>query len=91
MKDGIKIVKSLEDSSLLPEGVSRTIQNGAKEQRRGFLSMLLNTLGASLLGNSLTGKGINRAGKEVIRASYGNKKGWKAKTKRQDHENKMDS
>ena len=62
MKDIIKIVKSLEDSSLLPEGVSETIQNEAKEQRGGFVSMLLGTLGASVLGNILAGKGINRAG-----------------------------
>ena len=54
--DIIKIVKSLEDSSLLP-GVSKTIQNEAKEQRGEFLSILLGTLGASLLGNILTGKG----------------------------------
>ena len=64
MKD-IKIVKSLEDSSLLPEGVNKTIHNEAKEQRGGFLSMLLGTLGASLLGNILAGQGINRAGKAV--------------------------
>ena len=50
MEDIIKIVKSLEDSGLLLKGVSETIQNEAKEQRRGFLSMLLVTLGASLLG-----------------------------------------
>ena len=62
MKDIIKIVKSLEDSSLLPEGVSETIQNEAKEQSGGFVSMLLGTLGATLLGNILAGKGINRAG-----------------------------
>ena len=62
MKDIIKLVKSLEDSSLLPEGVSETIQNEAKELRGGFLSMLLGTLGASLLGNILAGRGINRAG-----------------------------
>ena len=62
MNDIIKIVKSLEDSSLLPEGVSETIQNEAKEQSGGFVSMLLGTLGASLLGNILAGKGINRAG-----------------------------
>ena len=55
--DIIKIVKSLEDSSLLPEGVSKTIQNEAKEQRGEFLSILLGTLGASLLGNISTGKG----------------------------------
>ena len=63
MKGIITIVKPLEDSSLLPEGVSETIQNDAKEQRGGFLIMLLDTLGTSLLGNILAGKGINRAGK----------------------------
>ena len=74
MKDIIEIVKSLEDSSLLPEGVSETIQNKAKELRGGFLSMLLGTLGVSLLGNILAGKGINRAGEGVIRVGCGNKK-----------------
>ena len=73
MKDIIKIVKSLEDSGLLLEGVSETIQNEAKEQKRGFLSMLLGTLGASLLENILAGKGMNRAGERIVRASYGNK------------------
>ena len=68
MKDIIKLVKSLEDSSLLPEGVSETIQNEAKELRGGFLSMLLGTLGTSLLGNILAGREINRAGEGVIRA-----------------------
>ena len=63
MKDIITIVKPLEDSNLLPERVSETIQNDAKEQRGGFLIMLLGTLGTSLLGNILAGKGINRAGK----------------------------
>ena len=58
MKDIIRIVKCLEDSGLLLKGVSETIQNEAKEQRRGFLSMLLSTLGASLLGDILTGGGI---------------------------------
>ena len=82
MKKTVKIVESLENSSLSPEGTSKTIQNEAKEQRGGFLSMLLGTLGASLLGNILAGKGINRAGEGVIRAGYGNK--------RQDHKNKMD-
>ena len=60
MKDLIEIVKSLEDSSLLLKGVSETIQNEAKEQKGGFFSMLLDTLVASLLGNILAGKGINR-------------------------------
>ena len=58
MGDIIKIVKSLEDSGLLMKGVSKTIQNEIKEQKRGFLSMLLGTLGASLLGIMLAGKGI---------------------------------
>ena len=62
MKDIMKIVKSLEDFRLLLKGVSETIQNEAKEQIGGFLSMLLGTLGTSLLRNILTGKGINRAG-----------------------------
>ena len=51
MEDNIKIVKSLEDSNLLLKGVCETIQNEAKEQKGGFLSMLLGTLGASSLGN----------------------------------------
>ena len=68
MNDIIKIVKSLENSSVLLKGVSETIQHEAKELRGGFLSMLLGTLGASLLGNLLTG------GKGVIRAGEGIKK-----------------
>ena len=88
MKDIIEIVKSLEDSDLLLKGVSETIQNEAKEQKGGFLSMLLGTLGASLLGNILAGKGINRAGEGIVRSGYGNKKGQKATTK--VHKNKMD-
>ena len=77
----IKIVKSLEDSGLLLKGVTETVQNEVKEQKGGFLSMLLGTLGASLLGNLLTGRGVNRAGKgrgtnrageRVLRAGYGN-------------------
>ena len=74
MEDIIKIVKSLEDSGLLLKGVSETIQNEAKEQKGGFLSMLLGTLGASLLGNILAGRGINRAGEGILRAGYGNKR-----------------
>ena len=53
----IKIVKSLEDYGLLLKGVNETIENEAKEQKGGFLSMLLSTLGPSLLGNILAGKG----------------------------------
>ena len=73
MEDIIKIVKSLEDPGLLLKRVSETIQNEAKEQKEGFLSMLLGTLGASLLGNILAGKGINRAGEGIVRADYGKK------------------
>ena len=70
----IKIVKSLEDSGLLVKRVTETVQNEVKEQKGGFLSMLLGRLGASLLENLLTGKGIYRAGKDkgVLRAGYGN-------------------
>ena len=57
MKDLIKIVKSLEDSGLLLKGNTELVQNEVKKQKGGFLSMLLGTLGASLLENLLTGKG----------------------------------
>ena len=82
MEDIIKIVKSLEDSGLLLKGVTETVQNEVKEQKGGFFSMLLGTLGASLLRSLLTGrgvtrarkgKGINRAGEGIVRAGYGNK------------------
>ena len=72
--DILKIVKSLENSGLLLKGVSETIKNEAKEQKGRFLSMLLGTLGASLLGNMLAGKGVIRAGEGTIRAGYGSKK-----------------
>ena len=91
MKDIIKIVKSLENSGLLLKGVSETVQNEAREQKGGFLSTLLGTLGASLLGNVLARKGINRdgegtiakgQGRGIVRAGYRNKK--------QDYKIKMD-
>ena len=81
MEDLIKIVKSLEDSGLLLKGVTESVQNEVKEQKGGFISMLLGTLGASLLGNLLTGKGVHRAGKGkgihragegIVRAGEGN-------------------
>ena len=81
MKDMIRIAKSLGDSGLLMERFSLTIRNEAKERKGGFLSMLLGTLGANLLGNISTGKGINRAGEGIIRPSYENK--------RQDYEKKL--
>ena len=73
IEDIIKMVKFLDDSSLLWKGISQTVQNEAKEQKGGFLSMLLGTLDTSLFGNILEGKGINRAGEGVIRTGYGNK------------------
>ena len=62
MNDVMKIVQALKDSNILLKRVTKTIKNETKEQKRRFLSMLLGTLGASLLGNLLTGKGIERAG-----------------------------
>ena len=77
MDDILKIVKSLENSGVLLNGVSETIQHEAKEQRGGFLSMLLGTLCASLLGDvlskGLSGKGVIRTGERTIRADYGSK------------------
>ena len=80
MNDIIKIVQAVEDSNILMKGVTKTIKNETKEQKGGFLSMLLGTLGASLLGNMLAEKGIVRAssgknkGKGIVRA--GNRKEW---------------
>ena len=71
MKDIMKIIKALENSDILLKGVSKTTENETKEQRGGFLSMFLRTLGASLLGNLLTGKGIMRAGNGIVRAGSG--------------------
>ena len=70
MKNILKIVRSLGNSGLLLE-VSETIKNEAKEQKGGFLSMLLGTLGASLLGNMLADKGVIRSGKGTGRVGYG--------------------
>ena len=85
MNDIIKNIEALENSGILLKGVTKTIENETKEQRAGFLSMLLGTLGASLLGNLLTGgKGIVRAGegrvatrakgKGIVRAGERSKK-----------------
>ena len=77
--DIIKIIEALEYSGILLKGVTKTIANETKEQRGVFLSMLLGTLGASLLGNLLIGKGLARAGEGILRAGEGVKK----KTKNQ--------
>ena len=74
MNDIIKIVEALENSGILLKGVTKTIENETKEEREGFLSMLLGTLGASLLGNLLTEKGMMRAGEVIVRAGEGGKK-----------------
>ena len=77
MNDIIKIIQALENSNILLKGVTKTIKNETKEQKGGFLSMLLGTLGASLLGNLLTGKWIlragsrNKKGKGIVRAGTG--------------------
>ena len=62
MEDIMKIVKSLEESGLLIKGISKTIENEAKEDKGGFLSTILGALGASLLGSALAGKGVIRTG-----------------------------
>ena len=67
MEDIMKIVKSFEESGLLIKGISETIENKAKEQKDGFLPMLVGTA-ASMLGNALIGKGVIRADEGVITA-----------------------
>ena len=74
MEDIIRIIKSLKDSGLLLKGVTETVQTEVKEQKGVFLSMLLATLGASLSGSILAGKGINRAGEGIVRSGHGNNK-----------------
>ena len=72
MDDIMKIIEALEKSGILLNGVGKTIENEVKEQKGGFLSMLLGTLGASLLENLLLGgKGIIRAGEGIMRAGEG--------------------
>ena len=72
MNDIMKIIEALENSGILLKEVTKTIENETKEQRGGFLGMLLGTLGVSLLGNLLTGgKGIMSAGDGIVRAGEG--------------------
>ena len=79
MNDIIKIIEALENSGISLKGVSKTIENETKEQKEGFLSMLLGTLGASVLGNLLSGKGMMSSGEGIVRAGEGS--GSKIKTK----------
>ena len=74
MQDTLKIVKSLEDSGILLDGITETVENEVKKQKGGFLSMLLGTLGASLLEKMLAGRGVIRPGEGTIRAGCGSKK-----------------
>ena len=78
MQDLLKIVKSLEDSGILLNGITEPVKNEVKEQKGGFLSIFLGTLGVSLLGDLLTknlsGRGVIRAGEGTIRVGYGSKK-----------------
>ena len=69
MNDIMKIIEALENSGILLKGVKKIIENETKEQRGGFLSLLLGTLRVSLLGNLLSRKGIMRAGEGIVRAS----------------------
>ena len=79
MNSIMKTAQALQDSNSLLKGVTKTIKNETKEQKGPFLSKLLGTLGASLLGYLSSGKIIVRAGyrnkkeKEMVRAGYGNK------------------
>ena len=85
INDIMKITQALGDSNILLKGVTKTVKNESKEQKGGFFSILLGTLGATLLGNLLTGKGFlradsgrslsstskNKKGKEIVRAGSG--------------------
>ena len=74
MQDLLKILKSLEESGILLDGITETVETEVKERKGGFLSMLLGTLGASLLGDLLTkkllGRGVVRAEERTIRAGH---------------------
>ena len=71
MEDIMKIVKSITKSGMLIKGINGTIKNDAKEQKGGFLPMILGTLAASVLGNMLAGKEVMRGGEDVIQAGEG--------------------
>ena len=68
LSDIFEIIKLLEEKGILVKGTTEATKSEAQKQKGGFLGMLLGTLGASLLGNMLAGKGLIRAGEGVIRA-----------------------
>ena len=77
MQDLLKIIKSIEDNDILLDGITEKVKNKVKEQKGGFLSMLLGTLVSSLLTDMFLnkkGRGVIRAGEGTIRAGYGFKK-----------------
>ena len=82
MNDILKIVQALEDSNILLKAITKTIKNETKEQKGGFLEMILGTLGATLSGNMLSGKVLVRLGygnnerKRMLKGDYGNKKNY---------------
>ena len=74
LNDPLEVIESLKKNGILLDGITETLKTEVKEQKGGFLSMLIGTLGASLLGNMLAGRGVIRAGKGAIRAGYESKK-----------------
>ena len=71
MNDIMKNVHGFEDSNIFLKGITKPVENETKEQKWGFLVLLLGFLGANLLGNMLKGIGILRAG---YVNGYGSKK-----------------
>ena len=71
MGDVIRIVKSLHDSVILIDRVSKTAEHETKTEESRYLGILLETLGASILRNLLNGKGVMRAGTRIVRPEAG--------------------
>ena len=74
MQNLLKIVKSLEASGILLNGITETVKNEVKEQKGGFRSMLLGALAATLLGDMIAGRGVIKVGQGTIKAGYGSKR-----------------
>ena len=71
MGDIMRMVKLIEKSGLLIKGISKAIKNKAKEQKGGFLQMLLGTLSAGTLGKSFAKKEVIRASQVLAKSSKG--------------------